>query len=220
MTKRFVTSDTHFNHDKIIKFERPDFMGIDTTDSEDLDNMEDFIIERWNKVVKPEDTVYHLGDFALGNRKDIPRITARLNGNIVLILGNHDRSEMLKNPAKWGFAEVHAFGLDLKDVSLCHYRMRHHRRRIGFHGHEHRTDARLRIDPRDHAKRPYAHVNVCVENWDYTPQNVDHLLEEVDSILSKSNFLSVAGGEDSSEIKVSAFSNLNPPKKGCMFELG
>lgn len=116
-----------------------------------------------------------------------------------------------RNPEKWGFANVHAFGLDLKDVSLCHYRMRQHRRQIGFHGHEHRTDTRLRIDPRDHGNRPYAHVNVCVENWDYTPQDMNHLISEVKNIMNVTEPFKKS--EDGTHVIVpaSAFSNLISP---------
>ena len=48
------------------------------------------IIKRWNSVVSKDDIVYHLGDFALGNKEYIEKIFKLLNGRIRLILGNHD----------------------------------------------------------------------------------------------------------------------------------
>ena len=52
--------------------------------------MEELIVERWNSVVRPEDTVYFLGDFAFGGSKLITRLVARLNGKIIMVKGNHD----------------------------------------------------------------------------------------------------------------------------------
>ena len=52
--------------------------------------MNEAIIANWNSVVAPNDIVWHLGDFALGNRNRIPQFVARLNGRKHLVLGNHD----------------------------------------------------------------------------------------------------------------------------------
>lgn len=58
------------------------------------------IVRRWNEVVMPDDTVYHLGDVALGKIDDsLPRV-GELNGYKVLILGNHDRPFMDKRKAE------------------------------------------------------------------------------------------------------------------------
>lgn len=54
--------------------------------------MDEKLIEAWNAVVTPQDTVVHLGDFAFGNESQIHDIAKRLNGRIVLVLGNHDRT--------------------------------------------------------------------------------------------------------------------------------
>jgi len=79
----YFVSDTHFSHANIIDYcDRP---------WTDLNQMTDDLVENWNAVVNKEDTVYHLGDFCMGNRKKrIPEILPRLNGNIILIAGNHD----------------------------------------------------------------------------------------------------------------------------------
>ena len=59
----FLTSDTHFNNDNIIKYcNRPFFNHKD---------MNEALIANWNSVVKPEDTVYHLGDFIIADAKDV-----------------------------------------------------------------------------------------------------------------------------------------------------
>lgn len=93
----FYTSDTHFGHTNILAYcpNRQRYVS-------DIQQMEDFLVERWNSQVGTDDTVYHLGDFAMGDRSQIPRILSRLNGKIVLIAGNHDHKRSLSM-----FPEVH-----------------------------------------------------------------------------------------------------------------
>jgi calcineurin-like phosphoesterase family protein len=82
MNRIFVISDTHFGHKKILEFEavaRP-FATIEEHDRA--------LVERWNTVVKPKDTVWHLGDVFFG--KDGHKPLAELNGIKKLVLGNHD----------------------------------------------------------------------------------------------------------------------------------
>jgi calcineurin-like phosphoesterase family protein len=84
----YFTSDTHFNHSNILNYcSRP---------WSTVEEMNEGLIKNWNEVVNPGDTVYHLGDFAMGNRKLIPEILARLNGRIILVRGNHDFSKSLE----------------------------------------------------------------------------------------------------------------------------
>jgi calcineurin-like phosphoesterase family protein len=52
--------------------------------------MDETLIQNWNKVVKPGDIVYHLGDVAMGDRPALGSVMARLNGRKRLIVGNHD----------------------------------------------------------------------------------------------------------------------------------
>lgn len=83
-TKKFYTSDTHFNHHNILSMQPRSFGSIEQHD--------EHLIARWNAVVGPFDVVYHLGDFALGlnNPERIREIFARLNGRKFLVYGNHD----------------------------------------------------------------------------------------------------------------------------------
>lgn len=78
----FYISDSHFNHRSIIDYcERPFFA---------TEYMDEFMIKQWNSVVKKNDKVYHLGDFALGDKEYVTNIVSQLNGDIHLIKGNHD----------------------------------------------------------------------------------------------------------------------------------
>lgn len=89
MANTFYIADTHFGHKNILKFEsekRP-FSSIEEHD--------ETIVDNWNKLIKPDDIVYHLGDIAFGEQKDL-KIIKRLNGHKYLIPGNHDNGHMGK----------------------------------------------------------------------------------------------------------------------------
>ena len=86
MPSVFLTSDTHFGHLGVCKF---------TTDTgeklrpwTDPNEMDEEMVKRWNETVKPTDKVYHLGDVVI-NRRALVTLS-RLNGDKVLIKGNHD----------------------------------------------------------------------------------------------------------------------------------
>ena len=79
------TSDTHFYHSHIIKFCKRPFSSVE--------EMDEKLIENWNSVVTEDDLVFHLGDFAFGGNKEWSSIRNRLNGEIILIEGNHDRKQ-------------------------------------------------------------------------------------------------------------------------------
>lgn len=82
MNRVFAIGDTHFGHKRIIEFEavnRP----YATIEEHDRD-----LVARWNAAVKPNDTVWHLGDVFFG--KDGHHVLAELNGYKKLVLGNHD----------------------------------------------------------------------------------------------------------------------------------
>lgn len=82
----FFTSDTHFGHANIINLCNRPF--------KDVNHMNDMLVENWNSVVSDDDTVFHLGDFALGGSAVWSNVLSRLKGKIYLILGNHDRKNI------------------------------------------------------------------------------------------------------------------------------
>ena len=85
-SKIFFTSDTHFGHDNIIKFcDRP---------FKDIEEMDFKLIENWNKKVPQDGLVFHLGDFAWGGYEVWKKVRDQLNGDIILIKGNHDQKNM------------------------------------------------------------------------------------------------------------------------------
>lgn len=82
MSKIWVSSDTHFFHDRGFIYEPRGFTS--------AEEMSDAIVERWNSVVKPEDTVYLLGDVMLNDNVKGMEYLNKLNGTIHILRGNHD----------------------------------------------------------------------------------------------------------------------------------
>lgn len=83
-TNVFFISDTHFQHKNVIKYcDRP----FQTTTE-----MDSTMIENWNSVVKPNDIVFHIGDFCFGGIKSWRYLLDRLNGKKYLAAGNHDKT--------------------------------------------------------------------------------------------------------------------------------
>lgn len=78
--------------------------------------MNETIIRNWNNVVQPEDTIYVLGDFFMGQIEKIKPILYRLHGHIILIRGNHDNEKRI--------ALYKEFGIEVKDIDYLSYKGR------------------------------------------------------------------------------------------------
>lgn len=162
---RYLTSDHHFNHEKIITYCDRNFSTVE--------EMNEHMIEMWNFIVKPGDVVYHLGDFIFGNKEECKRITSRLNGTKILIKGNHDGNNK--------FYLDCGFKLVLPGTALVKYRgirfVLSHMPIIGckhfnIHGHIHNTPTEL--------KNGYNHrinFNVGVDVNEYKPFSFDEVHE-------------------------------------------
>ena len=87
MGKIFLTSDTHFGHDREFLWGPRGFRSIQEHD--------EAIIANWNEVVGSDDDVYILGDLMLGDNTHGVKCVERLNGKIHLIRGNHDTDTRL-----------------------------------------------------------------------------------------------------------------------------
>lgn len=87
----WFTSDTHWGHANIIKYSNRPF--------KDVDEMNELMLQEWNKLVKPNDIVHHNGDLAFMQFPKLKTHLWRHNGNIELVLGNHDK-EVIKNRAE------------------------------------------------------------------------------------------------------------------------
>jgi calcineurin-like phosphoesterase family protein len=162
--KIFVVSDTHFNHQNLLGFETSSrgarFAHVNA--------MNRRMIENWNSVVNHEDIVYHLGDVYLGNQQAAADILKSLNGRKRLILGNHDvgKNTVLhvyfqKIYSSRIFTEYNAV---LTHLPVHPDSMRGGRFGRNIHGHIH-----------DHVIDDSRYINVCVEQTNYFPVDIDTL---------------------------------------------
>lgn len=160
MSDIWVTSDTHFGHENIIKYSDRPFHNIE--------EMDEALIENWNRVVKPGDKVYHLGDVWMGSGERAYKNIRRLNGKKRLVLGNHDdaRSAPLQAFQKIClFRSFKEFGLMLTHVPVHPSSIiRAGEGAINIHGHIHTNPS-----------PPGPYKCVCVEQTNYTPVNIEKL---------------------------------------------
>lgn len=166
------TSDLHLFHRNIIKHDNRPFTS--------LDHMHEQIVNNWNSSVKPEDTVYLLGDLALHTSNKVKPIVNSLNGTIHFIMGNHDK---LKEVVKLGrFETISDYKeLTLEDntkIVMSHYPLlvwnAHHKGAWHLHGHCHSS---LMENVPMYYKRKVIDVG-CMNN-NYTPLS----LEEVKIVM-------------------------------------
>jgi calcineurin-like phosphoesterase family protein len=79
----WYTSDLHFGHANISTYAGRPFNNVD--------EMATAIVEQFNLLVDPDDTVFILGDVAMGQIKETLPLVGLLHGHLTLIPGNHDR---------------------------------------------------------------------------------------------------------------------------------
>jgi calcineurin-like phosphoesterase family protein len=165
----FVISDTHFGHANIIKF--LDKNNNNIRPFSDVEEMDSYMIEKWNSVVKDGDRVYHLGDVVI-NRRCLP-ILDKLNGKKVLIKGNHDIFR-LRDYVKY-FDDIRAYkvipeyGIIMSHIPIHPESLK--RWKLNIHGHLHNNKL---DDPK--------YKNVSVECINYTPLNLKELTNEVKDV--------------------------------------
>lgn len=174
MPNIFLISDTHFGHANILNFKRYDGTPLRVFDN--VAHMDSAMIDNWNKVVKPEDKVYHLGDVAMDG-KYLSHL-GWCNGTKVLIKGNHDTAKLTKYQQY--FKDVRAYHL-LDNYALSHVPIHPEslsRWKGNFHGHLHANRVRmLPYKAQDHENPTQAdnrgidpkYYCVSVECIDYTP---------------------------------------------------
>jgi calcineurin-like phosphoesterase family protein len=182
MPNVFLTSDTHFGHVNICNFTNYDGSPVRPWDS--VEEMDEEMVKRWNETVGPKDKVYHLGDVVI-NRKSL-QILDRLNGDKVLIKGNHDIFP-LKDYVKY-FRDIRAYHV-MNGCILSHIPV--HKDSIArfganIHGHTHGNRVRkLRGVNVKTGELLYSDVIdpdyfcVCVEQTDYRPISFEDVLKKI-----------------------------------------
>ena len=190
MGKVFFTSDTHWGHENVIGFDKRPFKTVEEMDEE--------LVRRWNAKVGKGDLVYVLGDMIWKTRNgDAEQLIKSLNGQIILIKGNHDRflhNAKAKN-ALAGVKDYDDICVKLEDgsshrVILSHYYMPfyvgHRYQGIHLHGHSHNSEECMQEEL---IKRTLAangfetrSYNVGCMHWNYEPVTLDEILANCDII--------------------------------------
>jgi calcineurin-like phosphoesterase family protein len=165
----WFTSDHHFGHANVIKYDNRPFSNVDEMNRE--------LVSRWNKKIQPGDLVYYLGDFSM-SPFFVKTILPLLNGEKVLVAGNHDRC--FKMATKWmdfykeyGFKEIHHelnITLSEKDVLLCHFPYRTGQT-LNYQTVRPKDEGKWLIHGHNHLtwKQKDKQINVGVCQWDYYP---------------------------------------------------
>lgn len=180
----FLVSDTHFGHAGVCRFTHPDDPTVKLRPWTDPAEMDEEMIRRWNDRVGPNDKVYHLGDVVI-NRKALSTL-ARLNGDKVLIRGNHDIFR--DDEYRQYFRELRAYHV-MNGLILSHIPV--HEASLGrfgcnIHGHLHASRVKrargvnaktgevlygTEIDPR--------YWCACVEQTDFAPILFEDALKRI-----------------------------------------
>ena len=157
--KFYAIADLHFNHKNIIEYcDRP---------FSTVEQMNDYMIEQWNNTVSISDTIYLLGDVGFGNANELSQLINQLNGNKILIMGNHDR-RISKSHNKWlemGFDCVRKNPIQIKNYILSHepQEILHDSINVNIHAHIHNTTLNSKFNKDNH-------ICVSVEVVDYKPR--------------------------------------------------
>lgn len=163
----WVISDTHFSHQNILKFTDKDGELVRSFD--DVNHMNQTMIDNWNRVVKPGDKVYHLGDVFFGDKEKFKSLWPRLNGSKRLVVGNHDDIKFLSSG---GFFQKVMMWRVFRDHGLLLTHTPQHpaaltggrKDLLNVHGHIHQNKS---------PEGPYKCV--CVEQTNYTPVHIEDL---------------------------------------------
>lgn len=166
----FIISDTHFGHRNLYNFIEKD--GFPVRKRADNSNMsveegDELMIENWNKTVRDQDIIYHLGDVYFGQG----HINLyRLRGRKRLLLGNHDNGKDEKLHSI--FEKILLWRMfPAWNVLLSHTPQHINsmtKTKYNFHGHIHRKN---NVSP--------VHLNCSVEVQDYKPKSIEELLTQI-----------------------------------------
>ena len=176
----WVISDTHLLHENILKFKDGATGNLVRGNKfSNVNEMDEFILEKWNSVVKPGDIVYHLGDVFIGSKEKFKKMWPKFHGSKRLIVGNHDDIKFLSSGGFFQKVQMWRmfpeFGLMFSHVPLHESNLLRLVDKAGrypedcikllnCHGHIHQNPS---------PEGPYR--NMSVEAIGYTPVNIEEL---------------------------------------------
>lgn len=163
--KTFVTADLHLDHKNIIKYCNRPFT--------DVNKMNRILVNNWNNIISPKDTVYFLGDLSFHTEYWIPK----LNGDITFIKGNHDK-----------FHETKFYNNYVLKYGGIYFYLTHRPEHIprdwngwAIYGHVHNNY------PKEcpFFERKNKRFNVSTEMTNYKPVNMDYIMESINGRVEK-----------------------------------
>ncbi len=172
-TNVFLISDLHLGHVGVTQFLNQ--YGNKLRPWDNIEDMDEALISNWNSVVTNKSKVYVLGDVVI-NRKHFHKLS-RLNGEKVLIKGNHDIFRLEEYTPY--FKDVRAYHV-LANIICSHIPIHPDskgRFRGNVHGHLHSNNVMLDKNRKD----PW-YFNVSVEQINYTPIPLEAVIEYYDSL--------------------------------------
>jgi calcineurin-like phosphoesterase family protein len=163
----YFTADNHFGHSGARSLYRRPFASVA--------EMDQVMIDRWNSVVKPEDEVWHLGDFAVRQSSErVAYLLGMLHGSKHLVTGNNDDAAVTGCNSWESRQQYVELMIDGTRLVLCHYPFRTWRDMakgaINLHGHSH---GRLKPQARQY--------DVGVDVWDFRPVPLEQVLASTKS---------------------------------------
>lgn len=180
MGKKFYISDWHYGHKNVLGFDNRPFTSIEQMNEE--------LIRRWNSVVSAGDLVYILGDMFWCTPKIAAPIMEQLNGQKILVKGNHDRWHDSKFDKL--FVKIDEY-MEIEDegrnVVLCHYPIpcfkNHFYGWIHLYGHVHNSfewnmmeHQRFLMEELYDRQCDMINVGAMMPWIDYTPRTLDEII--------------------------------------------
>jgi calcineurin-like phosphoesterase family protein len=179
----FLTADTHFGHNGVCVFTRQD--GTKLRPWDNAEEMDEAMIKLWNDTVRPKDKVYVLGDLVI-NRKALGKTLPRLNGEKVLVKGNHDIFK-LDDYVPY-FKDIRGYhvlsGMIMSHIPIHQDSLARFGCNIHGHLHEKRVMLNNKIDPR--------YFSVSVECTDFKPISLEQAIEKIKLQGGDTNFKQVS----------------------------
>ena len=170
MSEIFVTSDLHFFHNNILKYNaisRP---------FNTIEEMNDVIISNWNNMITLKDKTYILGDISFGPAGKTAELLQQLNGTKILIKGNHDSSYLKNDLILNCFESIHDYyELKYNKQFICMFHFpiemwnRKHYGGLHFHGHTHSINQELN----------QRRIDVGLDGNNLLPYNIDDVVEKL-----------------------------------------
>jgi calcineurin-like phosphoesterase family protein len=146
--------------------------------------MNEVLVKNWNNTVSKDDIVYHLGDVAFGDNKNVKNFVQRLQGRKMLILGNHDRYKPTEY-MNMGFEWASRFPIIFNGFYILSHEpifLEANSPMANLYGHLHQNN---------YQSPNLNYYNCCVEQHDYKPVDFDEIVKHFQEIGFKSETVKI-----------------------------